>query len=76
MCVYQSKQFTYQRENRPENHGLPAGRAEFITYLLQKFQGNRVYLPELFLVRSIKADTFACSAFKSGSCAYTIWPEV
>jgi hypothetical protein len=75
MFVYESKQFTYQREPAGKP-GIPAIFAEFITWSLQKFQGSRVYLPVLFLVRSIKDATFACSAFKSGSCAYTIWPEV
>jgi hypothetical protein len=38
--------------------------------------GEYCYLPLPLRVRSMKAATLACSAFKSGSWAYTMCPDV
>ena len=36
----------------------------------------RPYFPPPLRVFSMNAETLACRAFRSGSCAYTMWPEV
>jgi hypothetical protein len=81
MCLYEPKQFMYHRKILPKIKGFGEKRDEFFTCLPQNFQKDDwpdgyLPVPLPFLVLSINAATLACNALRSGSWAYTIWPDV